>query len=256
MTQQEMMLLVPQKLKEIEKEYGIRVLYAVESGSRAWGTNSESSDFDIRFLYIRPREDYLRLVPYRDVLEFGITDGWDMCGWDLSKLLKLLHNANSQIYEWFHSPVVYVDDGLSERIRPLLEEYFAVKAAVHHYLNQAEMKMKQARRAELPKVKHYLYTLQHYAAARWILMYRTAPPVSFSAVTALLPEEISGEAQELLKRKITRPQEPLMPRHASLEAWVDEEGSRIRQLIEQLPLTSEKEWEALDRFFLAELERL
>ena len=256
MTQQEMMLLVPQKLREIEKEYGIRVLYAVESGSRAWGTNSESSDFDIRFLYIRPREDYLRLVPYRDVLEFGITDGWDMCGWDLSKLLKLLHNANSQIYEWFHSPVVYVNDGLSERIRPLLEEYFAAKAAVHYYLNLAEMIMKQARRVEHPKVKHYLYTLQYYATARWILMHRMAPPVSFSAVTALLPEEISGEAQELLRRKITQPQQPLMPRHASLEVWVDEESSRIRQLIEQLPVTAEKEWEMLDQFFLAELERL
>ena len=178
-----------------------------------------------------------------------------MC-WNLSKLLKLLHNANSQIYEWFHSPVVYVDDGLSERIRPLLEEYFAVKAAVHHYLNQAEMKMKQARRAELPKVKHYLYTLQHYAAARWILAHRTAPPVSFSAVTALLPEEICREAQELLKRKITRPQEPLMPRHASLEAWVKEEDSRIRKLIGQVPVSSEKGWEALDQFFLAELKRL
>ena len=131
MTQQKMVLLVPQKLKEIEKEYGIRVLYAVGSGSRAWGTNSESSDFDIRFLYIRPREDYLRLVPHRDVLEFGITDGWDMCGWDLSKLLKLLHNANSQIYEWFISPVVYVDDGLSERIRPLLEEFDTIEAMSH-----------------------------------------------------------------------------------------------------------------------------
>jgi predicted nucleotidyltransferase len=68
MTQQEMQFLVPRKLKELEKEYGIRVLYAVESGSRAWGTDAPDSDFDIRFLYIRSREDYLRLEPLRDVL--------------------------------------------------------------------------------------------------------------------------------------------------------------------------------------------
>ena len=97
MTQQEMMLLVPRKLKEIEKEYGVRVLYAVESGSRAWGTHGPQSDYDVRFIYIRPREDYLRLEQPRDVLEFPIDDGWDMAGWDLRKTLQLLHNANSQI---------------------------------------------------------------------------------------------------------------------------------------------------------------
>ena len=36
MTQEEMNILVPQKLKEIEEQQGVTVLLAVESGSRAW----------------------------------------------------------------------------------------------------------------------------------------------------------------------------------------------------------------------------
>ena len=130
MTQQEMLFLVPRKLQQIEKEYGIHVLYAAESGSRAWGTNSETSDFDVRFIYIRPQAEYLRLDSTKDVLEFPIEDGWDMCGWDLSKLLQLLHSANTQIYEWFSSSVVYVDDGFSQRIRPLMDRFFSVKAGM------------------------------------------------------------------------------------------------------------------------------
>lgn len=254
MTHQEMMLLVPQKLKEIEKEYGIRVLYAVESGSRAWGTHTESSDYDVRFIYIRPREDYLRLDPVRDVLEFPIEEGWDMAGWDLDKMLRLLHSANSQIYEWFASPVVYVDDGFSQRIRPLLDAYFVAKTAVYHYLHQADMKMKQQQRAEQTKVKHYLYRFQHLAAARWILAHQAPVPVSYSELVEWLPEEARTRAMEVLQLK--KSQHPLISHDPWLDSWLMEERDRISQQMEQLPKAPEKGWEMLNKFFLSELERV
>ncbi len=36
-TQEEMNVLVPEKLAEIERDYDVTVLWAIESGSRAWG---------------------------------------------------------------------------------------------------------------------------------------------------------------------------------------------------------------------------
>lgn len=255
MTQQEMHLLVPQKLKEIEKEYGIRVLYAVESGSRAWGTNSQDSDFDIRFLYIRSAQDYLRLVPYRDVLEFEITDGWDMCGWDLTKTLRLLNTANSQIYEWFASPVVYVDEGFSQRIRPLLDAYFSTRSAVYHYLSQAERKMRKTQNAEEAKVKYYLYALQHLAAARWILQHEKSVSLDFRGLMPVLPEEIRQEALVLLQRKITRPDQPRIDHILWLEEWLWQEYDRILQIVKTFGPEPDRPWEPLDRFFLEELER-
>ena len=57
MTQAEMKLLVPRRLAEIGRERGVKVLCAMESGSRAWGFASPDSDFDVRFIYVRPRED-------------------------------------------------------------------------------------------------------------------------------------------------------------------------------------------------------
>lgn len=255
MTQQEMQLLVPRKLQQIELEYGIRVLYAAESGSRAWGTNAKTSDFDVRFIYIRPQEEYLRLDATRDVLEFPIEDGWDMCGWDLTKLLQLLHNSNSQIYEWFHSPVVYVDAGFSQRLRPVLDAYFSAKTAVYHYLHQADLKLKKLQKSDPAKVKHYLYTLQHLAAARWVLRCRKPVPVDFQQLLTLLPEDIREQAQILLERKTTRPDLPAMPRDSHLEAWLLEERSRIQQELDQLPKEEEKHWEMLNRFFLSELSQ-
>lgn len=256
MTQKEMQLLVPQKLRQIEQEYGIRVLYAAESGSRAWGTASEGSDFDIRFIYIRPWEEYLRLDQTRDVLEFPISEQWDMCGWDLSKTLRLLHNSNTQIYEWFLSPVVYVDTGFSERFCPVLKAFFSERTAVNHYLHQADLKLKKLQKAEIPKVKHYLYVLQHLAAARWVLLHHAPVALGFRNLIELIPDDIRGEAQEIFHRKTTQPDQPLISRMPQLDVQLQEERNHIQREIGLLPQEEAKSWEALNRFFLSELDRM
>ena len=250
MDQKDMYTLVPQKLREIEKEYGIRVLYAAESGSRAWGTCLEDSDFDIRFIYIRPLESYLKLEEEKDVLEFPISEGWDMCGWDIRKLLKLLHHANSQIYEWFASPVVYVDEGFSQRIRPLLEGYFSVKTTCYHYLHQGDLKRKKAIHSPQPKVKHYLYILQHLSCTRWVLTRGEPVPVDYRAVTALLEDAPRKAAEEILARKLAG--ERFIDPEPWLDAWIEAERARLSEAVARLPQEEKPDWEPLDQFFLSE----
>ena len=106
MTQQEMNILVPEKLREIENEYNVKVLMAVESGSRAWGFASPDSDFDVRFIYKRPRNEYLKLNQPRDVIEIPVDDIWDVNGWDLDKTLRLLYKSNPTLYVWISVPFV------------------------------------------------------------------------------------------------------------------------------------------------------
>lgn len=253
MKQAAMMDLVPRKLRELEKEYGIRVLYAAESGSRAWGTHTPDSDFDVRFIYIRPREDYLRLDPVRDVLEFPTEDGWDMCGWDIRKLLQLLQKSNSQIYEWFLSPVVYLDDGFSRRIRPVLDAYFSKRTAVYHYQHQAMLKIrKQKKSGDRIKVKHYLYAVQHLASVRWILTQGTPVPVSIRALMSYLSPEMQVQLEDLMAKKS---QQVWMDPVPELDAWQTLQDQAITQALEAMPKEPEKTWEMLDRFFLEELAR-
>ena len=142
MTQQEMNILVPKKLHEIEKSENIEILLAVESGSRAWGFASPDSDFDVRFIYKRPMEKYLQLNRSRDVIEMPVDEIWDMNGWDLDKTLKLLYKSNPTLYEWINSPVSYCKTDFSEKIVPLMKEYFSVKNTIYHYLNTARSNRK------------------------------------------------------------------------------------------------------------------
>ena len=126
--------LIRKKLKEIEQREGCRILLAVESGSRAWGFASPDSDYDVRFIYVRPKESYLRLDRVRDVIEVPISDDLDINGWDIDKTLKLLHKSNPTVFEWFSSPIIYRTSEFAERFKPIMRKYFSSKSSLWHYL--------------------------------------------------------------------------------------------------------------------------
>ena len=89
--------IIKEKLKEIERRENCRILLAVESGSRAWGVASPDSDYDVRFIYVRPQEAYLRLNRLRDVIEVPINGMLDINGWDVDKTLRLLHKDRKSV---------------------------------------------------------------------------------------------------------------------------------------------------------------
>ena len=78
-----------QKLSASESDHGIRILHAVESGSRAWGFASPDSDYDVRFIYAHDIEWYLKLEKKRYFLELELNDTYDINGWDIKKGIPL-----------------------------------------------------------------------------------------------------------------------------------------------------------------------
>lgn len=254
MTEREMRILVPQTIAEIEKEYGIRVLYAAEAGSRARGIASEQSDFDVRFLYIRPREDYLRLEETRDVLELPVDEIWDLAGWDLRKTLRLLHGGNTQIFEWMNSPIVYWDRDFADRFRQLLERFFSPKTMAHYYLNVGRTHLKRAKGSQV-KVKIYLYVAQYLLGARYVLEHRAFPPMDFRTLIGMLPGPEREEVEAMLCQKLLHPEQPMTePRQELLDYFV-REAEQLREKIYALPGEESRGWEELNRFFLTESER-
>ncbi len=126
-----------EKLREIEQKEQVTILHAVESGSRAWGFASPDSDYDVRFIYVRPAEYYLKLEKTRDVIEWQLDERLDINGWDLQKALRLLHSSNPTLFEWNNSPIVYKTTEEWAEIRIEINNYFSARSGLYHYLNTA-----------------------------------------------------------------------------------------------------------------------
>ena len=250
-----MNLLVPQKIKEIERTNGVKALYSAESGSRAWGFASPDSDFDVRFIYIRPRNDYLQLNEHRDVIEMPIDDTWDVSGWDLQKTLRLLWKSNPTIYEWMQSQIRYLDSDFDRRFAPLLEEYFCQKSMMYHYYHMAGNNIRTFLKGkETVKPKKYFYALRPILACRWILDKGTPPPMLFSELMeAELEPALLPDVNRLLDLKVNAPELQTIPRIESINRYLDRSIEEVRLRIAQLPEDASHGWEELNRLFLAQL---
>lgn len=242
------------KLNEIESRENVRVLLAVESGSRAWGLASRNSDYDVRFLYVRPGEDYLRLERTRDVIELPIEGDLDVNGWDLDKALRLLHSSNPTLFEWFSSPIVYRDSASAEALRSLSSRYFSPGRSLNHYLSMAVHNQRQYLKGDTVIAKKYFYALRPVLACRWILDRETPPPVLFSELQAAeLDASLLPEVNRLLDLKMHAPEIKTIPAVESLNRYLGDSIEEIRGHLARLPEETAPGWEELNRFFLSEL---
>ena len=250
-----MVELIKEKLNEIEKEENCRILLAVESGSRAWGFASPDSDYDVRFIYVRPRESYLKLERVRDVIELPINDELDINGWDVDKALKLLHKSNPTVFEWFSSPNVYKTTDFAERFKPLMLRYFSSKSGLWHYLHMAEGNYREFLKGDIVKAKKYFYVLRPILACRWILEKETPPPMLFSELMeSQLPDYLNETVSGLLALKVNSPEVKLIPKIDVLNEYLDSSITEVKELIERLPQETAQGWEELDKLFLSVLE--
>lgn len=245
--------LILNKLREIEVQYDVHILLAVESGSRAWGFESPDSDYDVRFIYIRKQSDYLKLEGIRDVIELPIDDTLDINGWDLTKTLRLLYKSNPTLFEWFSSPIIYrKNDEFFSKFEPLLSEYFSTKNGLYHYLSMAKSNYREFLQGDIVKAKKYFYVLRPVLACRWILDKASPPPMKFKELAAAeLPGKLQSDVDRLLDIKMHSPEIKMIPRVDAINRYLDDSIEEISSLIAELDESSEKSWEALNRLFLS-----
>ncbi len=241
---------ISKKLDEIEEKEGVRILHAVESGSRAWGFASPDSDYDVRFVYVRPEKDYLRLDEPRDVIEWQLDEVLDINGWDLKKALRQFFKGNATLFEWSGSPIVYRTTSDWEKVRKISKQYFSEKAAVYHYYGTANSTFQGYLLGDTVRYKKYFYALRPLLAARYIEKYHEAPPVLFDDLLKPdIPQNLKAAIDELLemKKKTTEGEEnPHMP---VIRTFVETEIARQKEIADALPDDHNKDWTALNTIF-------
>lgn len=169
--------IIKEKLVEIENKENVRIIMAVESGSRAWGFASPDSDYDVRFVYVRNLEDYLKLEKTRDVIEWQLDDTLDISDWDLKKALQLMHESNPSIFEWCASSIVYRYSPAFEELREIRKEYYSKKKSLYHYWHMANSNYENYLQGEKVRIKKYFYVIRPLLVAKWIVDHGTQPPM-------------------------------------------------------------------------------
>lgn len=194
---------IKEKLIEIEKMENIRILHCVESGSRAWGFPSPDSDYDVRFIYTRPKEYYLRLDKTRDVIEWQLDETLDINGWDLQKMLRLLHGSNPTVFEWKNSPIIYKTSDEWNCISKVIDDYFNAKSGIYHYLNMARTNYREYLKGDMVRLKKYFYVLRPLLACEYIRENHKSPPMLFNDLLCYLDGEVKDEVLKLLELKMS-----------------------------------------------------
>lgn len=240
---------IKSKLNEIEEKERVRIILAVESGSRAWGFASPDSDYDVRFIYVRRPEDYIRLVPERDVIEWQLDEVYDIDGWDLQKALRLLHDSNPTLHEWCNSPIVYKENELAESLRSITEKCFLPKKALFHYLSMAEHTCRDYLTGEEVRLKKYFYALRPILAAKWVVDQQTAPPMLFDElVAAELEPEMKPVVDDLLAVKKGTSELGAGAHIPELDEYIKEQCEKLRQAAMQAE-NRKNDWGELEEYF-------
>jgi predicted nucleotidyltransferase len=224
-------------LASLEAMHNVQILYACESGSRAWGFPSPDSDYDVRFIYVHPLAWYLGLDEGPDTLNFPVDAELDLAGWELRKALRLLRGSNAALFEWLQSPVVYHEAaGFRARLASLLPAAFNLKAGLHHYLGQLRRGVEEDLVSEEVRLKRLFYALRSALAARWIRERHTLPPMEFAPLRALLPTDLQDVVEKLLAQKAYSNEKTTVARPAALAAFLAEEYAAGQAVRAALPV--------------------
>ncbi len=240
------------ELKELEKKENIKILFAVESGSRAWGFESKDSDYDVRFVYVRPLEWYMSISKRKNTLEVMINEDLDFAGWDLNKAVELLAKSNPPLGEWLNSSIVYTEkDNIIAEFDKLFDKYLRENALVYHYLSMASKDMETLREKREIKLKKYFYMLRSLLASKWVMLYHEKPPILLSELLTLVKNEaIQREVDKLLEIKKAGDESTKIVGNEIINEFIFDTKKEVEKMVKEIPNSKNTDLKFLDKFFL------
>ena len=265
-------------ITEIEEEYDIVVLFAVESGSRAWGMSSEDSDYDIRFVFKRPLDAYISLKKNKDVIIASYDKDslkvpakgcvFDFQGFDIHKYLGMMLKSNPSCIEWLKSDIVYTHLGMREKLLEWMLKNVQSKKLFYHYKSMCGQNyIKYLKSEKLVTYKKYLYAMRGLVNALWVKKYNTIPPIDFNdtlnASHDLLPINIILKVKEIIRLKQEGKEKDIIENIVAIdnfiESFLKEEEDKIFKGEGDVFFYSEcieieaEEWKKLDIYLRGEI---
>ncbi len=224
-------------LLDIEKEKNIEILFAVESGSRAWGMQSKNSDYDVRFVYVKPTQEYVAINESSKVIQRSFNEKGermnaegcfiDMQGFDIVKFVQMLWESNPTCIEWLRSNIVYL--GVQNEVfKEFAKKQFKPISLYYHYKSMCKQNyLKYLKSGNLVTYKKYLYAMRGLVNARWIVHYKTLPPIIFPEVlekiksTSIIKKHIIVELENIIKLKQKAKEKDIVRNYNRIDDYIE-----------------------------------
>lgn len=228
------------KIRQLEADNHIRVLLAVESGSRSWGFPSPDSDYDVRLVYVHVPEWYYGVSRQRDTMEYMSDDRlFDLSGWELRKTLQLMAKTNCSLSDWlFSDETYYMDPDFVKDIREVHDLYYNPLAATYHFASMAKNLHGVVDSAEEIPIKRFLYFMRAVLCAEYILLNACHPPINFIKMTEAMDisEDIKSQLRQLIEDKSRIDERCRVGIRAELKEFALERFERMGQSLENYQL--------------------
>ena len=218
---------IKQTCEKLEKEKGVRIIFAVENGSRAWRIASKDSDYDVRFVFTRPLEEYLKINRLREVIEYEEGD-IDAVGFDIYKFCGLLLASNPTAIEWLASDIVYHGKQPKELVK-FARKNFNPKALYYHYKSMCKQNyvkyIKGPGADNTRTYKKYLYAMRGLVNAKFVAEKNKIPPIRFTEALemAKIPEHIQKEIREIIRLKKERKEKEITKNIVKIDHYIESE---------------------------------
>jgi uncharacterized protein len=241
------------RLEKAEIEHNVKILYSVESGSRAWGFESPNSDYDVRFIYVHPEDWYLdiNIENKRDVIEYEIIDEIDINGWDIRKALKLFWKSNPAFVEWLKSPIVYIEYGeFASKARGLLTSVYSIEKGIYHFRSMAQSNFRGYLKGDQVRLKKYFYVLRPLLAIKWLEHFREPAPIEFHKLRSIVKSDVTldNEISKLLEMKKSSNEMDVGPANKIVNDFIEKELNRLGGYADK-PIDRNVSFDAINELF-------
>ena len=243
---------IKSELSKLEADRNIKILYAVESGSRAWGFASKDSDWDVRFMYVHDYDWYLSINDKKDNIETILPNDIDLSEWELKKALLLFRKSNPPLLEWLRSPTIYKEEfSTAAELRNAVKIYFNPKSCLYHYLHIATGNHNAYFKDEMVRLKKYFYVLRPILACCWIERTNEMAPMEFDV---LVESEVSNpilkkEINNLLTKKKNSDELDVDRRIKLIDDFIEDKLNHFKNFLTDFNFTNSPDTGLLNNIF-------
>jgi len=247
------------KLSNIEQLHNVKILLAIESGSRGWGFAAANADYDCRFIYAHKTEKYLSILEMDEFIDYELNETFDIRGYDLKRVLKYIMKSQATINEWLSSNVIYINNGpVTKKLSKLAADFFNPIPVSYHYLSLAKKMLAEITVADEAKIKKYFYILRPIANLNYIQQYGKMPYMEYDKTLGATtpPSGVATAIQALKKQKAALLEHDKIPQHMFLIDYFNSEISRFESVLKEMKHEKNTNYTPLDEAFREIIEEV